>query len=55
MASSFGKICSSYDSDPRFRVIKNSAGTSFLNFTYRVTEAYNTTFRMDEILAALER
>jgi hypothetical protein len=55
IASSFSLVCSSDSYDPCFRAIKNSAETLRLNFTPYSTEAYNTTFSIDEILAALER
>jgi hypothetical protein len=53
--SSFSLVCSSDNYDPCSRAINNSSETLPLNFTPHVTEAYNTTFTMDELLAALER
>jgi hypothetical protein len=48
-------VFSSDNYDPRFRVIENSTESFPLNFTHRVTGAYNTTFSMDELHVELER
>jgi potassium voltage-gated channel Eag-related subfamily H protein 8 len=55
MTSSFSLVCISDNYDSCFRAIKNSAETLRLNFTPRSTEAYSTTFSIDELLAELER
>jgi hypothetical protein len=54
IAASFSVVCSSENYDSHFRVIKDSTETFSLSFTPFLTEACNTTFSMDEFLAALE-
>jgi hypothetical protein len=55
IASSSSMVCNSENYDHGFRVIKENAEAFSLNLTRRVAEAYNTTFSMNELLAALER